>query len=355
MRLTIAKSELQDALKAVSSTVGKGGMTALQCVLIDAKETMSLETTDMQSSTFVEFPALVEEQGKALVGFNQLQKYVGMLDNAAVSIEAEGDGCTVTCGKTVFDMKALDPADFPGFSEIRDGSGCAMRAEAFAEAVGAVKSAVSKDETKVFSGIRFESSGGKASLAATDSYRAHKRELACGDGEVECVVPIAMAQAVASAGLAGDARLVTDGQRVTFDMGVYRITSRCLEGRFPPVERILQAGNVVGKASFDQAEMRGALKRSEAAASDDVRSVKVSFGGSAVDFEVTGDKVAFTDEIGAECEGAAEVRLNPRFMLDAVQSMPGGEDAPVFEAQGANAPMLVKRDGYTAAVMPVRG
>lgn len=355
MRLTIAKSELQDALKAVSSTVGKGGMTALQCVLIDAKETMSLETTDMQSSTFVEFPALVEEQGKALVGFNQLQKYVGMLDNAAVSIEAEGDGCTVTCGKTVFDMKALDPADFPGFSEIRDGSGCAMRAEAFAEAVGAVKSAVSKDETKVFSGIRFESSGGKASLAATDSYRAHKREFECGDGEVECVVPIAMAQAVASAGLAGDARLVTDGQRVTFDMGVYRITSRCLEGRFPPVERILQAGNVVGKASFDQAEMRGALKRSEAAASDDVRSVKVSFGGSAVDFEVTGDKVAFTDEIGAECEGAAEVRLNPRFMLDAVQSMPGGEDAPVFEAQGANAPMLVKRDGYTAAVMPVRG
>lgn len=355
MRLTIAKSELQDALKSVSSTVGKGGMTALQCVLIDAGETMSLETTDMQSSTFVEFPALVEEQGKALVGFSQLQKYVGMLDNAAVSIEAEGDGCTVTCGKTVFDMKALDPADFPGFSEIRDGSECAMRAEDFAEAVGAVKSAVSKDETKVFSGIRFESSGGKASLAATDSYRAHKRELACGDGEVECVVPIAMAQAVASAGLAGDARLVTDGQRVTFDMGVYRITSRCLEGRFPPVERILQAGNVVGRASFDQAEMRGALKRSEAAASDDARSVKVSFGGSAVDFEVTGDKVAFTDEIGAECEGAAEVRLNPRLMLDAVQSMPDGEGAPVFEAQGANAPMLVKRDGYTAAVMPVRG
>lgn len=355
MRLTIAKSELHDALKAVSSTVGKGGMTALQCVLIDARETMSLETTDMQSSTFVEFPALVEEQGKALVGFNQLQKYVGMLDNAAVSIEAEGDGCTVTCGKTVFDMKALDPADFPGFSEIRDGSGCAMRAEAFAEAVGAVKSAVSKDETRVFSGIRFESSGGKASLAATDSYRAHKREFECGDGEVECVVPIAMAQAVASAGLAGDARLVTDGQRVTFDMGIYRITSRCLEGRFPPVERILQAGNVVGKASFDQAEMRGALKRSEAAASDDARSVKVSFGGSAVDFEVTGDKVAFTDEIGAECEGAAEVRLNPRLMLDAVQSMPDGEGAPVFEAQGSNAPMLVKRDGYTAAVMPVRG
>lgn len=355
MRLTIAKSELQDALKAVSSTVGKGGMTALQCVLIDARETMSLETTDMQSSTFVEFPALVEEQGKALVGFNQLQKYVGMLDNAAVSIEAEGDGCTVTCGKTVFAMKALDPADFPGFSEIRDGSGCAMRAEDFAEAVGAVKSAVSKDETKVFSGIRFVGSGGKASLAATDSYRAHKREFECGEGEVECVVPIAMAQAVASAGLAGDARLVTDGKRVTFDMGVYRITSRCLEGRFPPVERILQAGSVVGKASFDQAEMRGALKRSEAAASDDARSVKVSFGGSAVDFEVTGDKVAFADEIGAECDGAAEVRLNPRLMLDAVQSMPDGEGAPVFEAQGANAPMLVKRDGYTAAVMPVRG
>lgn len=355
MRLTIAKSELQDALKAVSSTVGKGGMTALQCVLIDARETMSLETTDMQSSTFVEFPALVEEQGKALVGFNQLQKYVGMLDNAAVSIEAEGDGCTVTCGKTVFAMKALDPADFPGFSEIGDGSECAMRAEAFAEAVGAVKSAVSKDETKVFSGIRFAGSGGKASLAATDSYRAHKREFACGEGEVECVVPIAMAQAVASACPAGDARLVTDGKRVTFDMGIYRITSRCLEGRFPPVERILQAGSVVGKASFDQAEMRGALKRSEAAASDDARSVKVSFGGSAVDFEVTGDKVAFTDEIGAECDGAAEVRLNPRLMLDAVQSMPDGEGAPVFEAQGANAPMLVKRDGYTAAVMPVRG
>lgn len=355
MRLTIAKSELQDALKAVSSTVDKGGMTALQCVLIDARETMSLETTDMQSSTFVEFPALVEEQGKALVGFNQLQKYVGMLGNAAVSIEAEGDGCTVTCGKTVFAMKALDPADFPGFSEIGDGSECTMRAEDFAEAVGAVKAAVSKDETRVFSGIRFESSGGKASLAATDSYRAHKRELACGEGEVECVVPIAMAQAVASAGLAGDATLATDGKRVTFDMGVYRITSRCLEGRFPPVERILQAGNVVGKASFDQAEMRGALKRSEAAASDDVRSVKVSFGGSAVDFEVKGDKVSFTDEIEAECDGEAEVRFNPRLLLDAVQSMPDGEGAPVFEAQGANAPMLVKRDGYTAAVMPVRG
>lgn len=355
MRLTIAKSELQDALKAVSSTVGKGGMTALQCVLIDANETMSLETTDMQSSTFVEFPALVEEQGKALVGFNQLQKYVGMLDNAAVSIEAEGDGCTVTCGKTVFSMKALDPGDFPGFSEIGEGSECAMRAEDFAEAVGAVKSAVSKDETKVFSGIRFESSGGKASLAATDSYRAHEREFECGEGDVECIVPLAMAQAVASAGLAGDAKLVTDGKRVTFDMGVYRITSRCIEGTFPPVERIFRDSGVTGKASFDQADMRGALKRSEAAASDDARSVKVSLGGSAVDFEVQGDKVAFTDEIEAECDGEAEVRFNPRLLLDAVQSMPDGEGAPVFEAQGANAPMLVKRDGYTAAVMPVRG
>lgn len=355
MRLTIAKSELQDALKAVSSTVGKGGMTALQCVLIDANETMSLETADMQSSTFVEFPALVEEQGKALVGFGQLQKYVGMLDNAAVSIEAEGDGCTVTCGKTVFDMKALDPGDFPGFSEIGEGSECAMRAEDFAEAVGAVKAAVSKDETKVFSGIRFESSGGKASLAATDSYRAHKRELECGEGEVECVVPIAMAQAVASAGLAGDATLVTDGKRVTFDMGVYQITSRCLEGRFPPVERILQAGNVVGKASFDQADMRGALKRSEAAASDGSQSVKVSLGGSAVDFEVQGDKVAFTDEIEAECDGEAEVRFNPRLLLDAVSSMPDGDDSPTFEVQGTRGPALFKRDGYVAAVMPMKG
>ena len=92
-----------------------------------------------------------------------------------------------------------------------------------------------------------------------------------------------------------------------------------------------------------------------AAASDDVRSVKVSFGGSSVCFEVKGDKVAFTDEIAAECEGRAEVRFNPRLLLDAVQSMPDGDETPVFEAQGANAPMLVKRDGYTAAVMPVRG
>ena len=355
MRISIAKPELQDALKAVSATVGKGGMTALQCVLIDARGNVAFETTDMQSSTFVEFPALVEEEGKALVGFNQLQKYVGKLDNAAVSIEGDEGGCTVTCGKTVFAMKALDPADFPGFSEIGEGSECPMRAEAFAEAVGAVKVAVGKDESRPFGGIRFKSVGGKASLAATDSYRAHKIEFACGEGDVECIVPIAMAQSVASAGLAGDARLVTDGKRVTFDMGVYRITSRCLEGRFPPVERILQAGNVVGKASFDQAEMRGALKRSEAAASDGARSARVSLGGSAVDFEVTGDNVAFTDEIGAECEGSAEVRLNPRFVLDAVSSMPEGGDAPVFEVQGANAPTLVRRGGYTAAVMPVRG
>lgn len=197
--------------------------------------------------------------------------------------------------------------------------------------------------------------GGKASLAATDSYRAHKREFECGEGDVECVVPIAMAQAVASAGLAGDARLVTDGKRVTFDMGVYRITSRCIEGTFPPVERIFQDSGVTGKASFDQADMRGALKRSEAAASDGSQSVKVSLGGSAVDFEVQGDKVAFTDEIEAECDGSDEVRFKPRLLLDAVSSMPDGDDSPTFEVQGARGPALFKRDGYVAAVMPMKG
>lgn len=101
--------------------------------------------------------------------------------------------------------------------------------------------------------------------------------------------------------------------------------------------------------------MRGALKRSEAAASDDVRSVKVSFGGSAVDFEVKGDKVAFTDEIEAECDGEAEVRFNPRLLLDAVSSMPDGDDSPTFEVQGARGPALFKRDGYVAAVMPMKG
>lgn len=355
MRIIIAKPELQDALKAVSATVGKGGMTALQCVLIDARGNVAFETTDMQSSTFVEFPALVEEEGKALVGFNQLQKYVGMLDNAAVSIEGDEGGCTVTCGKTVFAMKALDPADFPGFSEIGEGSECPMRAEAFAEAVGAVKVAVGKDESRPFGGIRFKSGGGKASLAATDSYRAHEREFECGEGDVECIVPLAMAQAVASAGLAGDAKLATDGKRVTFDMGVYRITSRCIEGAFPPVERIFQDSGVTGKASFDQADMRGALKRSEAAASDGSQSVKVSLGGSAVDFEVQGDKVAFTDEIEAECDGSDEVRFKPRLLLDAVSSMPDGDDSPTFEVQGARGPALFKRDGYVAAVMPMKG
>ena len=115
---------------------------------------------------------------------------VKSLSNAPVDVEADGTQARIRCAAYEGTLRLLPADDFPGLQE---PSGTHIQAEgaAFAEAVGQIARAASRDEARpVLTGVLVEVSREGCMLVATDSYRLAVRELvATADGEGKAIVP----------------------------------------------------------------------------------------------------------------------------------------------------------------------
>jgi len=117
----------------------------------------------------------------------------------------ESDTASVVCGQASFTVKTLNPDDFPRFPEVTPDQTITIPTNVFADLVGHVARAVSRDETRpILTGVLLVVDGPSIRMVATDSYRLAVKEtiLETAAGEPgEVVIP---AKALEEAGkLAG--------------------------------------------------------------------------------------------------------------------------------------------------------
>lgn len=364
MKLSIARSELLDALSVVSKGMSaRSTLPILSGILLNASDgSLTLQATDLEVSVRHSAPALIEGDGQTVVPGKLLTDIVRSLPEAAVTLELDGDTMAVRCQHSSFTVRTLSPADFPKFPEIEVSSSVDLPADLLSAMARKVSKAVSRDETRaILTGILFVIDGHTLRMVATDSYRLAVTEtlLESTDSvEMELVVPgRALEEASRLAASANKVTLGTSENQVVFSFGETTFVTRRIEGTFPNYKQLIPK-DATTTVTVSTEELQAAVKRVSLLAMHNT-PLKISVLAE----DQTLSLSATTQDVGDASEdlmvkvdgGDVEIAFNHAFLTDGLASVP--TDTVDLEIQSSLKPGLLKVDGddkFLYLLMPVR-
>lgn len=360
MKFRCDRDDLSEALQTVQRGVSsRPGIPALTGVLLDAAEdgALTLTTTDLEVSARLAINVQVQEAGAALVPARLLADTVKSLSEAPVDFETDRSQAHIRCAAYEGSLRLLPVDDFPG---VQEPVGTTITAEpgAFAEAVGQVARAASRDEARpVLTGVLLEVSREGVVLVATDSYRLAVRDLvATADGEAKAIVP---ERALTEAGRAAvdqkaEIRASSDGSQIAFRVGPLTLTSRLIEGEFPNYRQLLpetyESRLTISRQQFLEAVRRvGLLAR-------DTTPVRVEFNALGVKLSSSSpDLGQAVETVEARYEGEdLTAAFNPQYLVDGLTAATG--ESVRIDVRDGLKPGVIRGEGdeLTYLVMPVR-
>lgn len=364
MKLSIARSELLDALNTVSKGMSaRSTLPILSGIYLDATEgQLSLQATDLEVSVRHSAPALIEDEGQIVVPGKLLSDIVRSLPEAAVTLELDKDIMSVRCQQSAFTVKTLNPADFPKFPTLSIERSISLPAGTLASMVKKVSKAVSRDETRaILTGVLFLIDGPSLRLVATDSYRLAVVERLLDEpiGEdIEAVIPGRAIDEATKLAAAGEVvRIGVSENQIVFEFGETTFVTRRVEGNFPNYKQLIPK-EAETTAQLDKEEFLAAVRRvSLMALHNTPLKLSVNHEDQTLALSATTQDVGdASEDLMVKAEGKdVEIAFNHAFLIDGLSSVP--TETVLLEVQSALKPGLLRSRGeedFLYLLMPVR-
>ena len=361
MKFRCDRDLLSEALQVVQRGVSsRPGIPALTGVLMEAGSdgALTLTTTDLEVSARLSIEVHVQEEGVALVPARLVGDTVKSLSDAPVEFDADQAQARIRCAAYEGTLRLLPAEDFPALQP-PTGTRVVAGAAVFAEAVGQVARAASRDEARpVLTGVLLEVSRESVTLAATDSYRLAVRELvATAAGEARAIVPeraLSEAGRAAAALEKGDVEMFVDESQVSFQVGQLVLTSRLIEGEFPNYRQLLPEA-YESRLTVSRQQLSDAVRRVGLLARD-TSPVRMEFNALGVKLSSSSpDLGQAVEAVEARYEGEEiTAAFNPHYLADGLAAATG--ESVRVEVRDGLKPGVVRgeSDEFTYLVMPVR-
>ncbi|TMK86028.1 MAG: DNA polymerase III subunit beta [Actinobacteria bacterium] len=360
MKVKCDRDVLSEALQTVQRAVSsRPGIPALTGVLMNASGgELVLATTDLEVSARLRLPVQVQEEGVTLIPARLLADMVKSFDQAPVVIEAEGGQARIVCSNYEGTVRCLPAEDFPALAD-PGGTRVSVEGAGFAEGVGQVTRAASRDEPRpILTGVLLEISREGLTMAATDSYRLSVRELsATAEGEAKALVP---ERALSEAGRAaageekGQVELFVEHSHVAFRIGALTLTSRLIEGEFPHYRQLLPE-RYENQLSASRQQLLDAVRRVGLLARES-SPVKMEFNALGVRLSSSSpDLGGAVEVVEAKYEGEdLTAAFNPGYLVDGLTAATG--ERVQVEVRDGLKPAVMRGDeeAFVYLVMPVR-
>jgi len=353
-------------MNAISSVVpGKTTMPILSTVLMSAENGIfSISATDLDISVTSRVNGTVAEEGKIAVPAKKLAEIVKSLAGEEVSLDAEGEKLTLSCGKSRFVINARSAEDFPKLPKQEGKTSFSIDPEIIGALVLKTTYAVSGDLTRpALCGVLWEVDRKGISMVATDGHRLAKVEIAMDLGSVQKMDVIVPPKAL------GTMRTYSEGEKevrisigensISFDMKDTTIYSRLLEGPFPNYQRVIPAKNekelVVSRSALQEATKRVSIL------SDTLtKQVVFSIGKAKLMLNVSTQELGEArEEIDASFSGEAmDIGYNANYVLDILRTIDAEEIVFLLDRPDNAAVVKPASEGgnlkQTCIIMPLR-
>ena len=261
--------------------------------------------------------------------------------------------------------------EYPNLPKLPDTSGT-IASDLFATAVNQVAVAAGRDDSlPTLTGVHVDINKESITLAATDRYRLAVREVNWTPNDPE-ITTTALLRART---LADAARTIANTKNISvsiaptssnerlvgFSSELKTMTSRQLDGTFPPYRHLLPTDSIA-TAVIEVSKLLDSVKR-VALVTDKTVPLRLKFNDGTLQLEAgTGDDAQATEELEIEYKGEAiDIAFNPTFLTDGLNAL--GTTYVNIAFTGSNKPAMLtgknKVDGetdnsYRYLLMPMR-
>jgi len=365
MKINVLAENLNKAVGMASRMVsGKTQLPVLNNLLIRAKKTgLEICGTDLEISLLVEVGAKVEEEGEVLVPAKILAELVSTLPNGVVDLSLEKQTLLLSSGGVRAEISGLSADEFPTIPRF-SGKGIKFDIDKFRKKMSQILVAVAKENSRpVLEGIGWYLDKNNLELAATDGYRLSADIFKLKEINVsvpsEIVVPARAISELLRATTEEDKDLLIEidkeKQQIIFKFQGVEITSRLINGEFPPFKQIIPS-DWLTRLIVSKEELLAAVKRAAVFARGNANIVLWEIGQDKFTVSASSTEIGKNvSEIATEMEGEdLKVAFNGRYLIDYLMSVES--DKVVFESAGELKPGVFKVEGESLIhiIMPIR-
>jgi DNA polymerase-3 subunit beta len=340
MKLTIERAALLKALGHVQSVVERRNtIPILSNVLLSASQgQLAFSATDLDMEITDSSPAQVEATGQITAPAHTLYEIVRKLpEGADVSLNYTGEDprLQVQAGRSRFNLPVLPAGDFPVMSSDGLTDAIAIDTTDLIRLIDKTRFAISTEETRYYLNglylhVVVEEGVQKLRAVATDSRRLALAEMPAPDGYAGApgvIIPRKTINEVRR--LLDDAgetvTMAVSQQKVRFGFGHAAMTSKVIDGSFPPYERVIPRENK-RVMMLDSNLFGAAVDRVATISNEQSRAVKLSVETGRMTLTVRNmDAGQAVEELEVDYESEPfEIGFNARYLLDLTGQI-GGE------------------------------
>ena len=372
MKFLVEPNELVDAVNWVARSLSSRPIKPeLLGIMIDVDTSITLTGSDLETSTKAILRADISAKGKVLVPGRLLAEIARALPNKPITFTLDGSRVLVTAGAAKFTLPTLSVNEYPSLPELPETAGV-IPSDVFSHAVNQVAIAAGKDDSlPTLTGVHIEINQNKITLAATDRYRLAVRELnwQAKNSDIE-VNTLVRARTLADA-----AKSLTAHSQVTLALSpinsnerligflseLKTMTSRTLDGTFPPFKHLLPSDSVA-EATIEVAPFLDSVRR-VALVTDKTVPLRLIFAHNSLQLEAgAGEDAQATEELEIVYTGEPiNIAFNPQYLTDGLQAI--GTPYVQINFTGASKPAVLTgkhelsgtRDiSYQYLLMPMR-
>jgi|HubBroStandDraft_1064217.scaffolds.fasta_scaffold30826_2 DNA polymerase-3 subunit beta len=339
MKLTIERAALLKALGHVQSVVERRNtIPILSNVLLAASAgQVAFSATDLDMEIADASPAQVEAPGQITAPAHTLYEIARKLpEGADVSLSYTGEDprLTVQAGRSRFNLPVLPAGDFPMMSSDGLSDPIAIDTNEFVRLIDKTRFAISTEETRYYlNGLYLhavvEDGQQKLRAVATDGKRLALADMPAPEGfsgAPGVIIPRKTINEVRR--LMDDAgeslTIAISSQKVRFGFQNAAMTSKVIDGSFPPYERVIPRDNK-RVMTLDNALFAAAVDRVATISTDQSRAVRMNVESGRMTLTVRNiDASQGVEELEVDYDGEPfDVGFNARYVLDVTAQIGG--------------------------------
>ncbi|MCS6770770.1 MAG: DNA polymerase III subunit beta [Kiritimatiellae bacterium] len=365
MKLTVNKQSFITAMEKVFPVVpARATLPILQNVLLKAEgESLSLTTSDIQSTVQTTLPASVARSGATTIPARRLFNILKELPSSEIELDTEDKGdldiTVIRAGASIVKLFGIKQSEFPAPAKVTGVQKFVVSQSLFKTILDSVHYAASVDENrKNLQGVLLGFRSGKIFGVATDG-----RRLALWEEEFhvdrqqegEWTIPNdAVRELLALLGEEGDLRILISDTNLVFEGPDFKLISQMLMEKFPNFRQAIPAGSDV-RVSVARDELLGALRRASILLSGHEGSVSLSLSDNCLEISTPENEAGeYREKIAVKHSGPSiSILLNAEWLMDPLRNL--SSDEVFLELSGSYSPCVIKTDKpFLYVLMPMR-
>lgn len=177
MHITAWRNNLVEVLSVVSRALPvKSPIDSIKGILLDAGEDLTFIANNLEFAIKGTTNAEVWEKGKVVLPAKCID-IIRYLPNPQIEIKVDNLNAEIKSGKAVFNLRCIDPEDFPTNTPLTEVNTFQLESEQLKNILARTVFATSSDDDpskSCFKGLLMEMEKGTLSVIATDTYRLAK-------------------------------------------------------------------------------------------------------------------------------------------------------------------------------------